>query len=54
MITLKVKYPDNRSEEYNVHENNMIIGRGEDVDIRITVPTISRKHAQLEKVGPNT
>ncbi len=54
MIVLKVKYPDGKAEEYNVDEDNMIIGRGEDADIRITVPTISRKHAQLEQVGPST
>ncbi len=54
MLILKVKFPDGQTKEYPVNYDNLIIGRGEDTDIRVNIATISRKHAQLEKVGPNT
>ncbi len=48
---LLVSYPDGRTEAHDLMRKATILGRANDVDIRLADSMVSRKHARVEKRG---
>jgi len=53
MPVLHISYRDGKTTEFTLKDDDIIIGRGQDCDIVLPDPIISRHHAKVVKEGEN-